>query len=410
MSGDRKQGRDETDDKVVNFDPSRRRSETLRFAELAETARRLQNERNGAAEAVAALLDSTPREEWPRLAEHPTLRTSGALEQLAARLRSSCERDPIEALDISSLATTIAETLPPDSYPAVTLAQLRAHAWKDRAHTLRYLGRYDESLDAIAMAERSLEPFAATSFDKAVVALVKATTLQHVDRFEESQQLLTQCREVFRDHGDFRRYLYCGIAEVLQLYRQHHHSEARELGTALLSKAADVSDLESAGRLHNIVGYADLQLGNLRDANKHLANATAIFTDLGRPIEATRCQRGFGSLLLTKGHVKEGMRVLEDARRELVSHTLVEEAGLCGLTMAAAMLESRDSTTARILVRTIIDEFNVAGLNLRAVEAMEHLVATIETGTASPASVHHVQEYVDGLRRNPSGEFMPMGL
>ena len=80
MSGDRKQGRDETDDKVVNFDPSRRRSETLRFAELAETARRLQNERNGAAEAVAALLDSTPREEWPRLAEHPTLRTSGALE------------------------------------------------------------------------------------------------------------------------------------------------------------------------------------------------------------------------------------------------------------------------------------------------------------------------------------------
>ncbi len=362
MSGDEKDSGDETSDKVVNFDPTRRRPENVRFAELAETARRLQNERNGAPEAVAALLDSTPREEWPCLAEHPTLRTSGALEQLAARLRSTCEKDPMEALSLSSLATTIAETLPPDSYPAVTLAQLRAHAWKDRAHTLRYLGRYDESLDAIAMAERALEPFAATSFDKAVVALVKASTLGHIDRFDESRALLVECREVFFDHADFRRYLYCGINEVALLYRQEEYADAREIGNVLLSKAAEVSDLESAARLHNNVGYCDVQLGNLRDANKHLASATAIFTDLGRPFEATRCQRGYGSLLVTKSHVKEGIEVLQSARAAFLSHNLIEEAGLCGLTMAAAMLEARDISSARELVRSIIKDFTRDGV------------------------------------------------
>ena len=140
------------DDKIVTFDPARRRPDSARFAELAETARRLQSERHGAAEAVASVLDSTPFEEWPRLAEHPALRNSGALEELAARIRSRFEKDPKEALSLSSLATTIAETLPPDAYPPVTLAQLRAHAWKDRANTLRYVCRFDESLEAIAMA------------------------------------------------------------------------------------------------------------------------------------------------------------------------------------------------------------------------------------------------------------------
>lgn len=404
MSGDDK------DHKIVTFDPTRRRPDNVRFAELAETARRMQSERNGAPEAVASVLDSTPCEEWGRLAEHPTLRTSGALEQLAARLRSRCEKNPKEALSLSSLATTIAETLPPDAYPPVTLAQLRAHAWKDRAHTLRYLGRYDESLEAIAMAERALEPFAATAFDKAVVALVKASTLQHVDRFEESRALLAECREVFRDHADFRRYLYCGIAEVALLHRQHQYAEGRELGNTLLSSAADVSDLESAARLHNIVGYCDLQLDNLRDANKHLASARAIFTDLGRTIEATRCELGFGSLLLSKGHVKEGIEVLQVARKEFLSHTLVEEAGLCGLTMAASMLETRDASSARGLVRSIIDEFTRAGLNLRAVQAMEYLATSIETGTASPSTAHHVEQYVAGLQLDPSVEFVPLPM
>src|SRR5258708_2131150 len=294
-------------DKIVSFDPARRRPDSARLAQLSEMARRLESERSDATEAVASVLDSTPFEEWPRLAEHPALRNNGALEEIAARIRSRFEKDPNEALSLSSLAITIAETLPPDAYPAVTLAQLRAHAWKDRANTLRYVGRYDESLEAIAMAERSLEPFAATAFDKALVALIKANTLGHLNRFGESLALLAECREVFLEHADFRRFLYCGIGEVALLYRQEKYAEARELGLTLLSKADDVSDLESAARLHNNVGYCDLQLGNLRDAKKHLAGATAIFTALGRPFEATRCERRFGPLLLAPCHATQGI-------------------------------------------------------------------------------------------------------
>jgi len=395
------------DEKIVTFDPARRRPSSARFAEIAETAKRLKQERAGAAERVARHLNATPRDEWPRLAEEAELRSNGALEELAALVRARCEKDPQEALILSTLATTIAETLPPGAYPAVTLAQLRALAWKDRAHTLRYLGRYDEAFEAIDMAESALTPFPATSYDKAVVALVKAITLQHVERFDESRALLTECQEVFRDHGDSRLHLYCGITEVALLFREEKYAEAREIGLKML-KAASEADKESAARLHNNVGYCDAHLGNLREANMHFAEAKSIFVDLGRTAEARRSELGFGSLLVTKGHVAEGIAVLQSARADLVADALIVEAGLCGLKIAEAMLKGRNFDAAHSLISEVIDQFVAAGLNDRAVRAMEYLSHSIENRNASSATVHHVEEYVEMLQSNPSATFIPL--
>src|SRR5258706_7626187 len=300
------------DDKVKPMD-GRPRPDPARVKEFADTARRLQRERSGAGEVVSRVLDSTPREEWPSLAERTELRNSGALEQLAARFSAVCEKDRKEALAVSALATAIAETLPPDAYPGVTLAQLRAQAWKDRAHTLSYLARYDEAFQAIEMAERALAPYPAAAYDRAVVGLVKAGTLQHVERYEESRALLAECRGVFGEHGDTTRYLYCGITEVALLYREAKHQEARDLGNRLLASAIDTGDVESAARLHHNVGCCDVQLGNLADGNRHLATARAIFVDLGKPNEAARGERAFGSLLVMIGHVDAGIAPLQAA-------------------------------------------------------------------------------------------------
>src|SRR6185369_9761038 len=174
--------------------------------------------------------------EWPRLATRPELRNSGALNRLEAEVSARLEKEPREALLLSDLAASIAETLPPDSYPAVVLAQLRAHAWKDRAQALAYIGRYPEALEALDRAELQLT-FGALAHDRAIVRYVRALTLQKVNRFEESRALLAECSQVFRDHGDDRRYLYCGIAEGIQLYREQRFAQAYDTFLPLIEVA-----------------------------------------------------------------------------------------------------------------------------------------------------------------------------
>jgi tetratricopeptide (TPR) repeat protein len=389
-------------DRVLAFDRTRRERAAARAAEFAQTARRLQRERANGADVLARHLDATPRGEWGRLAEVPELRTSGVLEQLARRVGDRREIDPQEALALSTLATTIAETLPPDAYPAVVLAQLRAQAWKDRAHTMRYLGRYEEAFQAIDMAERVLANFPTTIYDRAIVALVKASTLQHVERFEESRVLLRHCRDVFRDHGDVRLYLYCGINEGLLLHRQRQFVEAYEQWSSLLAGATRIHDHDSLARLHNNLGLCAMELGRLADASQHLSRAKAIFTDLGRPVEATRSEYNFGVLLLNRGAVDRAVEILEAVRLAFRGHGLVEESGLCALAIARARITQHDAEGARALVREVIDDFSDAHLDHRAFDALNFLATEIAGRRATPEVVERVETFVRELRTSSS--------
>jgi len=64
-------------EKLVPFDRGKRPPDPARVAEFAATARKLQQEREGAAGLVARLLSETPFAEWPKLAGQVELQNSG---------------------------------------------------------------------------------------------------------------------------------------------------------------------------------------------------------------------------------------------------------------------------------------------------------------------------------------------
>ena len=96
-------------------------------AEFAETARRLQNERDAAASVVERLLRDTPREEWPALAERADLQTCGALERLGNFVAEVLGRDPRHALAVAELAVSIAEAIPREGVSARRFSRNCAH-------------------------------------------------------------------------------------------------------------------------------------------------------------------------------------------------------------------------------------------------------------------------------------------
>src|SRR5262249_39049429 len=201
-----------TADNVVNFDADRQR-EPERMREFLETARRLERERTGVEDVVARLLRSTPPSEWSSLAAAPELQSSAAVEQLIEEVRNRAERTPTDALTLSEVATTIAESLPTNSYPAVVRAQLQATAWKERAHALRYLSRLQEALTAVETAEERLSKFASVAFDRAVVQLAKAMILYYLNHAQVAYDLLREARQTFRDYGDAKNLLFAGMIE-----------------------------------------------------------------------------------------------------------------------------------------------------------------------------------------------------
>jgi len=394
-------------DKVVSFERAQRRPDPARVQEFAETARRLQRERQESADVVTRALRETPREEWPRLATRPELRNSGALNRLETEVSARLEKEPQEALLLSDLAASIAETLPPDSYPAVVLAQLRALAWKDRAQALAYIGRYPEALEALDRAESRLS-FGSLTHDRAIVRYVRALTLQKVNRFEDSRELLAECSQVFRDHGDDRRYLYCGIGEALLLDRTERYRDAYNTLIPLLDVARTSGDVESEARIQSNLAHAAVYLGELNAANVHLSEAIARFVDLGKRLEAIRTELAGGRLLLARGQLRLGIQRLYEARRSFLMHGMVEEAGLSGLEIVEALLQSGARDDAARLAEEILGELRHIAFNDRALSALAYLSDAAQASQASVETVRHVRGYIDSLRDDPTCEFVAL--
>jgi tetratricopeptide (TPR) repeat protein len=385
--------------RLVPFRRSRHTPDAARLAEFGATARKLQAERELAAEQVERMLRETPRARWPRLAEEESLRTSGALEQLSEAVEVHLDQDPCEALLIAELATQLSQTI--TGYPAILLAQMRAHALMDLAQALCYLSRYEEALEALDDAEAKIGPFGALSHDGAVMRLVRATVLQHLRRFDEASELLKESCAVFEAHSDHVRYVKCTLALGNLMVRRGDYRAA----LTMLGPFLGNGDPHTRAIVSLTVGWCSLELAQLDNALACFSDAENLFGRLGRQLSALKASYGVGSALLRLGRVDEAIARLQRTRAQFLAENLIEEAGLSGLEIVEACLLRNDIDDARQLASKLVQEFSEAGLNRRAIAALAYLKEVIVASNATPDVARDVHAYILALQIDPTREF-----
>lgn len=374
------------------------------LAELVNFVRRLGMEREAAATRVERLLKKTPRSEWAALAEHPDLATCGAIERVLTLFADQHGRDPQFALSLAQLAVLVAEALPERSYPAMVMAQYLASAWKDLGRAYRELARNRESVDALRRADRCLDDQLALAHDRAMVRFHLAITLQELGQYAESLEYLEESKEVFREHADTKRLVFCGIFEGVLLQRLKKFREARETYLVLLSSARNI-ERESLAALHQAIGFCSIELGDFETAEANLETALTLNQQLGKLVEVMKVELGRGRLLTRTGQHQQAIDHLRPVRRQFLIAGMSEEAGLCGLEVVDAMLALGKTSQAENLARRIIDEFTRAGLNARAITALGYLTEAIANRDVPRNLVTQVHEYIVSLRTRPERDF-----
>ncbi len=374
------------------------------LAEFAEIARRMREERDTAANVVDVLLRETPVERWSELAERTELRTCGALEKLGRFVTQALGRDPRQALEAAQLAVAICES-PLSDYPPVINAQLCAHARKDLAKALLYLGRFEDALHTLDEAEKSVAPFGALVHDLAIVRVVRAMVLDEVNRYDEAFALLAECKEIFREHHDHKRLLLCGINEGVLLHRLRRYREAREAYLLLLPSTGESNDRDALACLYNVIGHCSVDLGDYPAAETYLSRAIELFHAIGQPLQAAKAELGRGRMFVRRGEIQRGIAHLRPIRVDFLRHSMIEEGGLCGLEIVEALLLRGDAADAERLARQIIAEFTNASLNQRAIGALGYLTEAIAARRASREMVASVREYIVALRTSPERQF-----
>lgn len=383
----------------------RRRPDPQGLEQYSRIYYQLQDERRVAASGkIDALLKRTATEKLSELVEQPALRTFGALEYLGTIFNTALTSDPQRAKAIAELEVSIAENLPPNRYHRITIVQTLCYAWRNIGVALRTLGRLEDSLEALAVAERELPQHGVLLHDIAIVRMSTAMTLQEMQRFEEARKYLAQSKLVFAEYGDDKRLVLATFCEGVLLQRMKHHREAREAYLSLLSSGYTI-ELSVRAAIYRAIGFASIELGHYDEAETTLARSIDLHRQLSQPIEVVRGQYAFGRLLVQRGDAERAVTYLRPVRRDFLQHGLTEEAGLCGLEIVEGMLILGNHTGAENLARKIISEFVKAGLNQRAITALGYLEEAIASSQASNTLVQAVREYIVSLRTSPERDF-----
>jgi tetratricopeptide (TPR) repeat protein len=303
----------------------------------------------------------------------------------------------------------VSEAMPDTAYPAVIVAQLRAHAWKDSGKALRSLAKNEAAIESFAVAEKLLEKQVSLAHDRAIVRFNLAMSFQELDRFEESREILSECKKVFHDHGDTRNAVLCAFSEGILLQRLGQFREARELYLLLLASNPDL-ERENRAATHLAIGFSSIELRAFDDAATNLRLSLSLFTELGQQVSVLKAQAGQGRLLARSGDLKGGIDLFKTIRRSFLSRGMHEEAGLSGLEIVEAYLVLNHASQAETLARKLVGEFTLAGLSKRAITALGYLTEAIAAKKAEPSLAAEVREYIVSLRTNPERDFPRLRL
>jgi len=170
---------------------------------LAALALQLERERT-AAKPIVQQLRATIDAVWERDVPE-AWRTAGFVHELTTASAEVLDTDARRAASLAALAISIVTMIPPDRYPAVVLAEAEATAWKELANSHWYRSDYASALRALDAADRCLATAPALGLDRAVAQLARALVYSDLRRFDEAEDLLSECEETFRGFRDRKR-------------------------------------------------------------------------------------------------------------------------------------------------------------------------------------------------------------
>src|SRR5207248_399248 len=108
------------------------------------------------------------------------------------------------AVQFSTLAAGIAESIEANAYPFDVLMKLRATAFREKAWCLYFVGSFPESVAALDRADEYLRQSIVSECDRAEVTVLRARVYRDLERYAEAAILAQHSGLVFRAYGNAR--------------------------------------------------------------------------------------------------------------------------------------------------------------------------------------------------------------
>jgi tetratricopeptide (TPR) repeat protein len=334
-------------------------------------------------------------------------RTAGVIRRLLAASTAAREDLPGNALAFANAAVVLAEQIPADRYDDGMRSSLRASAWRERANSLRFLGRYPEALIATDHAEAALTNAPMAELEQARLDYVRSSIFQKMESWDDALKFSRRAAVVFRAYGETDREVAAGLIEGGSYFDAGQHAAAAKVFAGLLPLAESTGSAASVGYVSHALANAYHELGDIAAAAPLYQRALAEYELAGMELEKLRTSWCLGLLSAKLGNRAAAIRQLTQAAEGFAKRGCLSDSSLITLHLVEQHLLAGDRARAAELCRLLPESFARAGMTTSALTALEYLREAAEAGRITPNVVRHVRKYLERLPAQPELLFAP---
>ena len=352
-----------------------------------------------------------PRETWmDNLRQHPEFRTAGVVRKLIEAAPAALDAMPRDAVELTALATEIADHLDPCIDTTDTVSRLRGAAWRERAYALFYTGDFANAERALCASESHFTESCVNEYDLARVGIVRALVERSTERYGTAIASARRSAGTFSRFEDLSRTASARLAEVHLLYSAGDFKAAFAILSGLATMLQSSEDSDTYARVLCNLGYCCWKLGKIDDALQHHDAAAALLDDLEICAESNRMRWTVASMLAGEGRVDEAIRRLQGVQREFERLGMANLVALVGLEIAELHLARGEYALVEAICRAAMRSFEASGVahTARALTALAFMHEAAQKRTATPVLVRHVRKYLERLPASENLLFVPL--
>ncbi|HYH10460.1 MAG TPA: hypothetical protein VEK11_25675 [Thermoanaerobaculia bacterium] len=295
--------------------------------------------------------------------------------------------------------------LPDTVYPRHAVHEIRGEAWKERANALDALGRYPEAFEALNAAEIEYRCLPHPGAGIVSLTYIRSSLLYEQEHFADAERFATESARAALHLGLTDRYMRARHLLALIRSDQHRYGEALDIARDLLERGEATGDEVWVARESLVVGGCELELGNLKEADKHLIRARALHSSLGSSSEVIRTDWCIARLKARAGETKEAIRRLRGCIVEFSRLEMLTDAALVAVDLAELLVAAEREREVPAVLAGVSKRFTEAGKLTSALTALAYLSHAAASATPiSPQVIGYVRRFI--LRADRDHELM----
>lgn len=356
---------------------------------------------------VKALLAGT-RETWAKKLEaHPEWRTPATVRKLIEATDRYNFSSPLDAVEVTRLATDIIESLPSD--PLRERDRLAADAWREHAYALLVTGDYDAAEDGALRAETSSSG-AASEYTNARATLMRALLLRAREQWLDAARLARTAAGEFWRHGDIARFCSARFTEAIALYDGGRYFEAARVYDDLRPFYSQIAGQLVAVAIHN-EALCHRELRDFTTAEKYFVEAIGRAEALQMDSLRAKTRWHFARVLIRQSRFAEAKQLLTLVRSDLEELGMAHDVADVSLDIVECLIALGQPSDIAALCRSAIAYFETASLasSTSAMTALAYLQEAAAANRISPSELAHVRMMIleDRKKSTPQPLFAP---